>query len=212
MKKYFASFLLIALMSCIVALPAYTETDDGKTSYMKKEVELRLKMRELFTNYLVWQRIYASSILSGAGATDMNNAGTRLANSQNGIANAFRPFYGEETGNQLAFLLNQYTQLLTEYADIVKRDGDKSDITQRIRENSDITGELLNRINMNWPGNEISGKLIKYYDLLGVEISYQGKHYGSIDVNALDATFYQGMLIADTLTFGIVKHHPGKFW
>ena len=211
MKKYLTVLLLTALTVCPAGIPAISSSVDDKTTYTKKEVELRLAMRELFTDNLVWMRIYANALVADDQPA-AEKARMRLWVNENGMRAIFKQFYDNETSGKLPSLISIYMGILPEFIDIAKRERDTSDIESRIKEKSDMLGEFFARANMNWDKSAISAMFSKYHELLRNEIKAQVKTPKSFDTQALDATFGQAKLVADTLTLGIMKHHPEKLW
>jgi hypothetical protein len=182
--------------------------DMNKSSFSTKEVELRMTMRKLFTDALTWQRIVSVETL--AGAWDVNKAQDRLTQSQADIGSVFNMFYGADSGNGVTNLLKGYNQLLIDYTNAVKSHSDKTAVVNRIYDKADEIADYLSRLNLNWSRSDLSVMLRKYSDLLTSEIDLQNASLGSIDAKALDATFDESMLMADTFAFGIMKQFPGQ--
>src|SRR5688500_11880011 len=65
-----------------------------------KGLDLRLAMRDLWSDHVVWTRDYIIAAVAGAG--DADAAATRLMKNQEEIGNAIVPFYGQEAGTKLS--------------------------------------------------------------------------------------------------------------
>ncbi|HBU68808.1 MAG TPA: hypothetical protein DEE98_00315 [Elusimicrobia bacterium] len=210
MKKIAAVLVLCAVGAAVCIQPARAELDEKKSSYTGKEVEMILNSRKIFSDNLTWERVYALKTI--AGAYDIDKVLERLNRSQDDIANIFRPYYGDNTADQLANLLKRRVQLVADYANIVRGGGFKSDVQSKMDENAELTGDLLSRANMYWAKSEISAALKSYNARFEIEIDLQSNSVGAIDAAAFDATSAQASSVADLFATGIIKHHPNKFW
>jgi hypothetical protein len=201
--------ILVSLV-CVLACTVYGAVDPTKTSYTPKEMELRTTMREIFSQNLTWQRAVILATIGSAG--DVTKAQVRLMTSQDGIGNFIGTYLGAEQGQQLDSLLKQYAQLISEYSTDVLMRGDKTLTVSKMNDKMDEIATYLSQQNMVWDKAVLAGKLRRYSDLLNTEMDAQSPTFGTIDPAVYDATFYQAMDIADTITFGLIKQDPGKFW
>jgi len=210
MKRSGIILLLFSFLPCFFCVSAFSDTGFDKSSYTGKEMELRISMRKFFSDNLTWERIYILEALSGS--LDVDKAKDRVNKNQENLGAALKPYLGDETGSQLADILKQYVQLLTDYINSVKSGSDKSFVTGKIHDNIDSEADLLSRANLSWPKADLAVLLKKYSDLLMSEIDMQNTKMGSIDQVVFDATSDQAMAIADTFSSGIMQGYPGKFW
>jgi hypothetical protein len=195
---------------CALAGTVCGAVDPIKTSYTPKEMELRTTMRELFAQLLTWQRaVMFTTIGSSADAIKVRE---RLMKCQDGIGNICGTYFGEDQGQKLASLLKQYSELIVEYSTCVLMRSDKSPTITKINDKLDEIATFLSQSNMAWDKATLAGKLKRYSDMLNAEMDAQSPTLGAIDIPSFDATFYMGMDIADTITFGIIKQDPGRFW
>jgi len=63
-------------------------------------------MRKLWEDHITWTRLYIVSTVSDL--PDQGPTAQRLLQNQDDIGNAIKPFYGEDAGNQLSFLLRDH--------------------------------------------------------------------------------------------------------
>ena len=207
MKK--TAFYLLSLLF-FSNIPAFSQMDMTKSSYTNKEVDLKTNMRKLFSDCLTWQRIYAIEVYTLS--LDSDKAKTRLSRNQDEIGNVFRAYFNDDTANQMTNLSKQSIQLIADYSNTARGGGFKNDIVTKLHDNADAVADLLSRANMNWTKADLSNVLRKYFDLLCAEIDTQSGGAGSIDANALDATFDHCMLVSDMYALGIMRQYPAKFW
>ncbi len=87
---------------CVVATAqAATATSMGGTS-SAAAVEVRMAMRQLWEEHIVYTRNYIISDL--ADLPDKDAVAQRLLRNQDDIGNAIKPYYGDEAGNKLSKL------------------------------------------------------------------------------------------------------------
>jgi hypothetical protein len=212
MKKQLAQISLVFLMLCVMHLPVRASTmDTEKNSFSNKEMMLRINMRASFGNYLTWQRIFVLETLTGS--PDSAKAQTRLGACQDDICGVFKTYFGDYTGNQLSDLFKQYNQLIADYTVATKNRTGKSFVgSNTMYDKSDEMATLLSNANMNWSKDELSAMFKKFTDSIVAEIDGQGNQPGVIDTAAIDATSSECLDMADTLTYGLIKQFPSKFW
>jgi Zn-dependent oligopeptidase len=132
--------------------------------------------------------------------------------SQDGIGSSMGAYLGDEQGQKLADLFKQYAQLISEYSTDVLMHSDKTLTVTKMNDKMDEIATYLSQQNMVWDKATLAGKLKRYSDLLNTEMDAQSPTFGAVNAAMCDATFYQAMDIADTITFGLIKQDPGKFW
>lgn len=66
------------------------------------------RMRELWTDHITYTRSFIVS--ASAGLADTSEVSQRLLRNQDEIGDTFKPYYGDETGTQLASLLRSHIQ------------------------------------------------------------------------------------------------------
>ena len=210
MEKRTVCLLFIAALLCVPSMPSYAWFDSSKTSFSTKEMDLVTTMRELFAEYLTWQRIYMLETLSGSA--DVAKAQARFVSSQDSICGEFKTYLGDYNGSSMTDLFKQYNQLLADYASAEKNRGRIPVNINTIYDKADELANILSMANMNWTKNELLDLFKKYADAVTAEIDGQGNNPGSIDTAGIDSTFAISMNMADTFSSGIIKQYPAKFW
>jgi hypothetical protein len=209
MKQRMMVLCLFCSVLCLFN-PAAQAIDMGKSSYSSKEVDLKTTTRRLFTDYLIWHRIFIVETLGAA--QDVSKAQARFQKSQDDIVGMFASYYGDSTGTQLTNLFNQYSGLISDYAYASKIHADKTDAVNKIHSKIDEIAGALSMANMNWVAADLSTMIKKYSDSLLSEIDLQTTMLGSIDAKIMDSTLDLSMQMADTFSSGIAQQYPGKFW
>jgi hypothetical protein len=97
--------VLVALIS-LVALSALalgaemqkTQMSSNQTSITKSQEELTLKMRELWAEHVIWTRLFIMSVADNT--TDKAVVTKRLLKNYDDLADAMKPYYGNDAGSQ----------------------------------------------------------------------------------------------------------------
>lgn len=176
-----------------------------------KQAALRLSMRRLWADHVIWTREYI--VASLAGGADAGDVSSRLLRNQTDIGDAFAVYYGKEAGASLSALLKQHILIA---ADVVAgaKAGNAAkfrDADQRWHKNAGDIAVFLSGINPGWSKNEIAGMFNDHLALTAKETTSRlGKAWVD-DISAFDEMFGQMMLMADRFSGGIVKQFPEKF-
>lgn len=173
--------------------------------------ELSKSMRHLWAEHVVWTRIYIIAAI--ADQPDAGAASGRLLANQQQIGKAIAPYYGEEAGAKLASLLKDHILVAV---DVVKaaRAGDQAglkDADRRWHDNAAELATFLSTANPGWPRGDLLSMLNEHLELTTREATARLKKDWEDDVRTFDRIFAQAMMMADTLTEGIVKQFPDRF-
>ena len=112
------------------------------------------------------------------------------------------------------------TSLLKEHilisADIValSKTGEMMTVTEREKQwmaNADDIAAFLNEINPNWQKNDMKNLLVEHLTLSKGELTARLNDGQLSDILTFDKIYTQALVIADTMTDGIVKQFPMKF-
>jgi len=210
MKNNFRHSFLFCLPAFILSVLTISLAAVEKTSYTNKEMDLKINLRRICADSLTWQRVYfVEAVASGM---ESDKALGRFSKCEADLAAIFKPFLGDTTSTQLNDLLNQYTQMMTDYINAAKSGGDKSYITGKIHDNADSIADILSKSNMSWIRNDLTIMLRRYYDMIDSEIDTQVNKLGSLDTTVIDASMDEAMTIADYYSSGLMQQYPGNFW
>jgi hypothetical protein len=206
-------FLAVLALALTASMPAQATMNHKKTdaALTKSAVDLRIAMRQLWDDHMVYTRNF---IISGlAGLDDAGKVAERLLRNQDDIGNAIKPVYGEEAGNKLTALLKDHILIA---ADIVKaaKVGDNDGVAkgqEKWRGNADDIALFLSKANPNWPLDTMKNMLYKHLATTTGEVVSRVKKDWPADIAAYDEGVAHMMMFADMLTDGIVKQFPSKF-
>jgi hypothetical protein len=180
-------------------------------SSMSAQSNLNTAMRKLWADHVVFTRLYIISAVNGSD--DAQATAARLLKNQEDIGNAIVPYYGAAAGQQLADLLKQHITIAVDLVSAAKA-GDttkQNDADRRWHQNAADLATFLSGANPNWSRQAVLDMLNQHLALTTKEaVDRLQKNY-SDDIPNFDAIFNQAMMMADTLSSGIVKQFPSKF-
>ena len=182
-----------------------------KVAATPSAVGLRVAMRQLWEEHIVYTRNF---IISGlAGTEDTGKVAERLLRNQDDIGNAIKPIYGEEAGKKLSALLRDHILIA---ADIVTaaRTGNGEGVAagqKKWRGNADDLADFLSGANPNWKKPALTDMLYQHLDFTTAEVVSRLKKDWAADIDAYDKGHEHMLMFSDMLASGIVKQFPKKF-
>lgn len=174
-------------------------------------VQLKEDLRKVWVQHVIWTRSYMVSAL--AGLEDQDRVLERLLKNQEDIGNAIKPYYGEEAGNKLTALLRDHILIAGKIVDAAKR-GNQADVSKFNKEwfkNADDIAEFLSSANPNWPIKDLKELLYVHLQMLSDDLMARLNKDWNASVIAFDKGEEHIIILADTLTKGILKQFPKKF-
>jgi hypothetical protein len=178
----------------------------------QQEIDLTLAMDKLWTDHVLWTRLYIISVTSGL--PDADAAAQRLLQNQADIGNAIKPFYGEKSGNKLTALLTKHILIAVDLLNEAKA-GDNAGFEKALArwyKNADKIAKFLNKLNPdNWPKAEMRAMMREHLDLTLLEATARLQGDWAADVAAYDQIHTQILEMAGMLTAGIVAQFPELF-
>jgi hypothetical protein len=201
----------LALMAGSVAVtPPAVEAGAGLTRQAFHD-----DMRKLWEDHITWTRLFIVS--KGTLPGDLPDIGPtvdRLLQNQTDIGNAIKPFYGEQTGDDLTALLRIHILTAADILTAAKA-GDDEALDTAIAEwyaNAHDIAVFLHRLNpRNWSQRELDSMMSEHLDLTLVEAVARLEGRYADDVRAYEAIHLQILEMADMLSDGIIAQFPQKF-
>ncbi|MDD9270751.1 glycosyltransferase [Paenibacillus sp. GCM10023248] len=217
MQGKFIKITLLSLSLVLSAAPLRAEAHHDipaaakQQMYTQSMVQLKGDLRRLWMDHALWTRSYLVSAL--AGLEDKDKTLARLLRNQRDIGNAIKPFYGEAAGNQLGELLTQHIVIAGRVIDAAKA-GNAAEYEKANKEwfrNADDIAGFLSRANPNWPLKTVQELMYVHLQLLTEDVNARIKRDWDADIAAFDKGADHLMVLADTLTDGIIKQFPQMF-
>ncbi len=178
---------------------------------MSASTSLKLAMRRLWSDHVVYTRCYIVSAL--AGLQDAQATAARLLKNQEDIGNAIVPFYGKAAGDKLAELLKEHITIAVELVDAAKT-GDQNkfaDADKRWTTNANQIASFLAGANPNWPEKDVTDLLSLHLKITKEEAVARINKKWEEDIKKFDEIYTEIMVLADALADGVVKQFPDKF-
>jgi hypothetical protein len=177
-----------------------------------RQVAFHDEMRVLWTDHVVWTRL--AIVTFAASTAGFDTTAARLLQNQVDIGDAFKPFYGETTGNQLTALLREHILIAVQILQAAKA-GDAGALeAARVRwyANADDIARLLAAINLrSWPFDTVRVAMRTHLDQTLTEATHElgGDYQASVaDYEEIQQHI---LFMADLLSSGIVRQFPDRF-
>jgi hypothetical protein len=192
----------------LLAMPAAAR--DQKPAHADA-AQLRTEMRKLWEDHVAYTAFFYTAVINGGD--DAGAVASRLLRNQDDIGNAVKPFYGEEAGNKLSALLRDHILVA---ADLVKaaRAGDSASqelATRKWYANADDLAAFLSAANPNWPRKTLEDMLHGHLAMTTDAVVAKLHHDTPAALAAYDRGREHMLMVADTLSAGIVKQFPRRF-
>ena len=177
-----------------------------------KQVALHDGMRKLWEDHITWTRLAIISF--AADLPDFDQTAARLIQNQDDIGDAIKPFYGKRAGDRLTSLLKEHITGAVELLKAAKAGDDSKfgEAKDSWYRNGDEIARFLNQAN---PKHLRLGKMQAlmrgHLDQTLEEAAARLKGDFAADIRAYDEIHRHILVMADTLTSGIVKQFPRKF-
>jgi len=203
-----------AIVGC--ASPGTVQTSDAGVVEMEPALvrrgtaDLRLAMRSLWTDHVVWTRQYIVAATAGDGSEQA--ASRRLLRNQEDIGNAIVPYYGSAAGTRLTDLLKQHILIAVDVVSAAKA-GDNAKLTdadRRWHDNASEIATFLSGANPHWPRQVLLDMLNEHLTLTTREATSRLQRRWEDEVATYDKVFSQAMSMADALAEGIAKQFPER--
>lgn len=179
--------------------------------YSQEEFELRTTMDSLWTEHVVWTRMYIISSLEDA--PDTNATAERLLSNQEEIGDAIKPFYGEEAGDNLTALLKEHILIAVDIIEAVKAENTSQVEADSARwnQNADDIAAFLADKNPYFEESAIRDALYMHLAMTNDEVVARVNGNYTADIEAYDEIYDQILVLSDTLSNGIVQQFPERF-
>ena len=177
-----------------------------------KQVALHDGMRKLWEDHITWTRLAIVSF--AADLPDFDATAGRLLQNQDDIGDAIKPFYGQRAGEQLTALLKEH---ITGAVDLLKaakagddvKFGQAKDVWYG---NGDEIARFLNKANPKYLRlKRVKAMMRGHLDQTLDEAAARLKGDFAEDIRAYDEIHHHILMMADSLSSGIVKQFPHRF-
>jgi hypothetical protein len=177
-----------------------------------KQVALHDGMRKLWEDHITWTRLAIVSF--AADLQDFDATAGRLIRNQEDIGDAIKPFYGRRAGERLTALLKEHIAGAVDLLKAAKaadnaRLGPAKDAWYR---NGDQIARFLSNANpKHWSFAKLRRLMRGHLDQTLAEAVARLKGDFAADIAAYEEIHRHILMMADTLSSGIVKQFPRRF-
>lgn len=212
-KTFFVILTLISLvaLSASVFGAEKTQMYSNQTCITESQEDLNLKMRELWAEHVIWTRMFIMSVADNT--TDKAVVTTRLLKNYDDMADALKPYYGNDNGNKFGDLIEEHLLTAAALVEAAKAGNSTAaaDAEKKWYENADEIAAFESSINPNWNKTALMAMWHDHLKLTKAEaVARLTKNY-TADIDAFDQIETQANMMADSMANGIVQQFPDKF-
>jgi hypothetical protein len=211
-------FVLMALV-VLVALSALTlgaemqktQMSSNQTCITSSQENLTLQMRELWSEHVIWTRMFIMSVADNTA--DKAVVTTRLLKNYDDMADAMKPYYGNDAGSKFGDLIEEHLLIAAALVEAAKAGNSTAaaDAEKKWYENADEIAAFESSINPNWSKTAMMAMWHDHLKLTKDEaVARLTKDY-TADIAAFDQIEALANMMADSMTDGIVQQFPDKF-
>ena len=174
-------------------------------------VDLKLNLRELWAEHVIWTRLFIMNVADNT--TDKAVVTQRLLKNYDDMADAMKPYYGNENGTKFGDLIEEHLLIAASLVEAAKAGNNTaaSEAEKKWYENADEIAAFENSINPNWDKTAMTTMWHDHLKLTKDEaVARLTKNY-SADIAAFDQIETLANTMADSMADGIVKQFPDKF-
>jgi hypothetical protein len=200
---------------------------------------LKAGMRRLWTDHVIWTRMYMVSAVAGAPVSEHltaalgglvgkvatplggvvslmgtgDAAAVRLLRNQEDIGKAVVPFYGEGAGAKLTDLLKEHILIAVDMIAAARAGNNEKFQAEDAKwtRNAEQIADLLSGANPNWPKHDVVDLLAQHLSLTKQEVTARLKGQWDADVDAFDQIYTEILTLSDVLSDGLVKQFPDRY-
>lgn len=179
-------------------------------SMQKDEMDLSNDMRKEWSQHGFWGTLYLVSLYYAL--PNQEEVQKRLLQTAGDIAGVFGKFYSKAMENQLKTLLTEHIEIADKLMRALQ-DGNEQEaaqIEEDWRQNADQIAAMLSSANPNYNYEELQRSFNMHLDLMKRQMMADINHNYEEFVKATDENAEHLLMMADTLTEGIMKQFYQK--
>lgn len=209
-KLWLLGFVLLFPLNMAAGTDAYAKPQVPCIS--QSEVKFENQFRRLWIDHVLWTSNYITSATT-ASAEDQKQVLTRLLKNQEDIGNSVKPVYGVKAGNMLTDLLKEHIVIAGKIVDAAKS-GNEASVNQLNKEwyrNADEIATFLSDANPYLKTEDLKNLLYTHLEMVTSDLSSSLAKDWNARIVSIDKGVSHIILMADTISAGVVKQFPDKF-
>ncbi|MFC8561702.1 glycosyltransferase [Peribacillus frigoritolerans] len=210
-KLLLMGFILLFPLNMVAGTTsAYAKSQEQRIS--QSEVNFENEFRRLWIDHVLWTSNYITSATT-AGAEDQTQVLARLLKNQEDIGNAVKPVYGEKAGNKLTDLLKEHIVIAGKIVDAAKSGNDAlvKQLNKEWYRNADEIAAFLSGANPYLKNEDLKNLLYMHLKFVTNDLTASLAKDWNARIVAIDEGVTHIILMADTITAGVIKQFPDKF-
>ncbi|MCY8939728.1 glycosyltransferase [Peribacillus frigoritolerans] len=210
-KLLLMGFILLFPLNMVAGTTsAYAKPQEQRIS--QSEVNFENEFRRLWIDHVLWTSNYITSATT-AGAEDQTQVLARLLKNQEDIGNAVKPVYGEKAGNKLTELLKEHIVIAGKIVDAAKSGNDAlvKQLNKEWYRNADEIAAFLSGANPYLKNEDLKNLLYIHLKFVTNDLTASLAKDWNARIVAIDEGVTHIILIADTISAGVIKQFPDKF-
>lgn len=206
---------LVALMavslSALGADMQETQMSSNQSCITMSEVNLTLQMRELWAEHVIWTRMFIMSVADNT--TDKAAVTERLLKNYEDMADAMRPYYGDENATKFGDLIEDHLLIAASLVEAAKAGNSTAaaDAENKWYENADEIAAFESSINPYWNETALMTMWHDHLKLTKDEAVARLTKNHTADIAAFDQIGAQANMMADSMAEGIRKQFHDMF-
>ncbi|WP_330502675.1 glycosyltransferase [Peribacillus frigoritolerans] len=210
-KLLLMGFILLFPLNMVAGTTsAYAKPQVQRIS--QSEVNFENEFRRLWIDHVLWTSNYITSATT-AGAEDQTQVLARLLKNQEDIGNAVKPVYGEKAGNKLTDLLKEHIVIAGKIVDAAKSGNDAlvKQLNKEWYRNADEIAAFLSGANPYLKNEDLKNLLYIHLKFVTNDLTASLAKDWNARIVAIDEGVTHIILMADTISAGVIKQFPDKF-
>lgn len=205
-----ALFALVALSASALGADQ-AQMPSNQTCITKSQEDLKLKMRMLWEEHVVWTRMFIMSVADNT--TDKALVTKRLLKNYDDMADALKPYYGDENATKFGDLIEEHLLTAAALVEAAKAGNATAAASAEKKwyNNADEIAAFESSINPHW---NKTAQMTMWHDHLrltkGEAVARLTMNYAA-DIDAFDQIEAQANMMADSWADGIISEFPDKF-
>jgi hypothetical protein len=214
--KALSLLVVVALVAVACEQEQYrTETTDygqtGVAASVSDRADFASDMQRVWSDHVALTRMYIGS--SVANAPDAGEIADRLMRNQEDIANAVRPYYGDDAADKLTVLLKEHISAAVQALNAAKakNDAQLSAAKTTLYENGEEIATMLANANTRWNADDLKSHMRTHLDLLLEEATKHLEGDYKAGLEAYDRSHTQIIEMARVLADGTMEQFADRF-
>jgi hypothetical protein len=214
--KALSLLILLAVVAVACQSEQYsTETTDAGQREVEastgSQADFVSNVQRVWSDHIALTRMYIGS--ATANSPDADEIAERLMQNQVDIANAVRPYYGDEAADKLTALLKEHIALAVETLDAAKAKNDAllSDAKSRLYTNGEQIATLLANANSRWDAEDMKTHMREHLDLLLEQATQHLQGDYKAGLAAYDRSHTQIIEMARMIADGTIEQFADRF-